>query len=79
MSIINYEDKKPKVHASVFLPPDSIGEVTIDEGSGPRRWSKETTTLEIGARVTARAREAPVGSPGKIGVGAALADRGYCP
>ena len=75
MSIIDYGDKKPRVHPSVFLAPGSfvIGEVTIEEGTGI--WigavvRGDDDTVEIGARATVLENcivEAPVGNPVKIG------------
>ena len=57
MSVIDYEDKKPKIDASVFLAPGSfvIGEVTIDEGTGI--WNGavvrgDDDSVKIGARAT---------------------------
>ena len=78
MSVIDYEDKKPRVDGSVFLAPGSfiIGDVIIKEGSGI--WNGavvrgDDDSVEIGARVTVLENcivEAPVGSPVKIGDGA---------
>jgi len=78
MSIIDYGDKKPKVHSSVFIASGSfvIGEVTINEGSGI--WNGavvrgDDDSVEIGTRAIVLENcivEAPVGSPVKIGDGA---------
>ncbi len=78
MSVIDYEDKKPRVDGSAFLAPGSfiIGDVIIKEGSGI--WNGavvrgDDDSVEIGARVTVLENcivEAPVGSPVKIGNGA---------
>ncbi len=78
MSIIDYEDKKPKIDASVFLAPGSfvIGEVTIGKGTGI--WNGavirgDDDSVEIGVRATVLENcivEAPVGNPVRIGDGA---------
>lgn len=80
MSIIDFEEKKPKVDTSVFLAPGSfvIGDVIIKEGCGI--WNGavvrgDDDSVEVGARATVLENcvvEAPVGSPVKIGDGAII-------
>jgi carbonic anhydrase/acetyltransferase-like protein (isoleucine patch superfamily) len=76
MSIIEFEGKKPKVHASVFLAPGSwvIGDVTLEEDVNV--WTNavirgDDDSVTIGARTTILEGclvEAPTGNPVSIGV-----------
>jgi carbonic anhydrase/acetyltransferase-like protein (isoleucine patch superfamily) len=75
MSIIEFEDKKPVIHPSVFLAPGSwvIGEVTLEEevnvwnnaiirGDDDKVKIKARTTILEGCLI-----EAPTGNPVHIG------------
>ncbi|UCH57925.1 MAG: gamma carbonic anhydrase family protein [Candidatus Bathyarchaeota archaeon] len=75
MSKVDFGDRKPKVHESVFLASGSwvIGDVNIKEGAGI--WTGavvrgDDDSVEIGARSTVLENcivEASVGNPVRIG------------
>ena len=75
MPQVEFEGRKPKVHESVFLAPESwiIGDVTIGEKTNI--WTGavirgDDDKVEIGSRTTVLENcvvEAPTGSPVKIG------------
>jgi carbonic anhydrase/acetyltransferase-like protein (isoleucine patch superfamily) len=75
LSIVEFEGKKPKIHPSVFLAPNSwvIGDVTLNEDVNI--WTNavirgDDDTVIIGARTTVLEGcliEAPLGNPVEIG------------
>jgi carbonic anhydrase/acetyltransferase-like protein (isoleucine patch superfamily) len=75
MSVVEFEEKKPKIHSSVFLAPGSwiIGDVILEEDVNV--WTNavirgDDDSVKIGARTTILEGcliEAPTGNPVKIG------------